>query len=113
MAFGGDSSSYARSGCSLEKFKLTAVAWDSDKDPGGYHLWIENFGSMVRATEHGSLLEDMLDSKLGRVKVAKSGAHGYNCYLQAGCLVGSVRFKFPNASYIIHFNIATAARGSY
>ena len=72
MAFGGDSSSYARSGCSLEKFKLTAVAWDSDKDPGGYHLWIENFGSMVRATEHGSLLEDMLDSKLGRVKVAKS-----------------------------------------
>jgi len=47
---------------SMEKFKLTTVSWDSDKDPGGFFVWLENFGSVVRATEHGERLEDMLDS---------------------------------------------------
>ena len=50
----------------LEKFKLSTYVWDSDKDPKGFNIWVENVGSMVRATEHGRALEDMLDSKLRR-----------------------------------------------
>lgn len=52
----------------LDKFKLSQLFWDSDdpktKDDG--HLHIENFGSLVRSTEHGNDLESMLDSKLER-----------------------------------------------
>ena len=55
---------------SLEKFKLSTVCWDSDKDPKQFYVWLENFGSLVRATEHGGYLEDMIDSKLGRRKVS-------------------------------------------
>ena len=50
----------------LEKFKLSTYVWDSDKDPKGFNIWLENVSSMVRATEHGTPLEDMLDSKLRR-----------------------------------------------
>ena len=50
----------------LEKFKISANIWDSDKDPKGFNLWAENMGSLVRATEHGLPLELMLDSKLRR-----------------------------------------------
>ena len=50
----------------LEKFKLSANVWESDKDPKGFNLWVENMGSLVRATEHGLPLEHMLDSKLRR-----------------------------------------------
>ena len=50
----------------LEKFKLSTYVWDGDKDPKGFNIWVENVGSMVRATEHGKALEDMLDSKLRR-----------------------------------------------
>ena len=53
----------------LDKFKLSALSWDSDKDPAGFYLWIENMASLVRSTDHGPPLEDMLDSKLGRAKV--------------------------------------------
>ena len=50
----------------LEKFKLNAVIWDSDKDPNGYTKWISTIGSLVRSTQHGPALEDFLDTKLGR-----------------------------------------------
>ena len=53
----------------LDRFKLSALSWDSDKDPKGFYLWIENMASLVRSTDHGPPLEDMLDSKLGRAKV--------------------------------------------
>ena len=53
----------------LEKFKLTAVLWDSDKEPRQFFVWLENMGCLVRATEYGNFLEDMLDSKLRRAKV--------------------------------------------
>ena len=52
----------------LEKFKLQAYNWDGDKDPTGFHVWIETFGSDVRSLQHGPLLEDMLDSKLKRTQ---------------------------------------------
>ncbi len=53
-----------------DKFKLTANVWECDEDPGGFYPWLENMGSIVRATEYGYYLEDMLDSKLGRAKIA-------------------------------------------
>ena len=61
----------------LEKFKLTAVVWDSDKDPRQFFVWLENFGSLVRATEHGNLLEDMLDSKLRRARVNRQSVPSF------------------------------------
>ena len=54
----------------LERFKLQAVPWDSDKDPAGFNLWVETMGSLVRSTAHGSTLEDILDYKLRRKRVA-------------------------------------------
>ena len=56
---------------SLEKFRLTAITWDTDKDPNGYSKWIETIGSLVRSTAHGHELEDFLDHKLER-KVYKA-----------------------------------------
>ena len=32
----------------LEKFKLPAVLWDSDKEPRQFLVWLENFGTLVR-----------------------------------------------------------------
>lgn len=61
----------------LEKFKLSTVCWDSDKDPGHFFIWLENFGCLVRATEHGYWLEDMLDSKLNRRKVTSQGVPSF------------------------------------
>ena len=52
----------------LDKFKLQAVTWDSDKDsdPRSFQKWAEDFSSIVRATEHGGPLEDLIDDKVGR-----------------------------------------------
>lgn len=50
----------------LEKFKLSALTYDYDKDPKGFFIWIESMGGFVRSTEGGPDLEDMLDSKLHR-----------------------------------------------
>ena len=52
----------------LDKFKVSTLTWDSDKDPTQFHLWIENMGCIVRTIKHGPELEDMLDSKLRRQK---------------------------------------------
>ena len=51
---------------SLEKFKLSLVSWDSDKDPGGYPKWVKQWSSVVRSTKWGSQLESFLDRKLKR-----------------------------------------------
>ena len=51
---------------SLDKYKITAVTWDSDKDPNGFSRWLDTFSAVVRATHHGALLEDFLDRKLDR-----------------------------------------------
>ena len=53
----------------LDKFKITALTWDSDKDPSGFYIWMENMSSLVRATAHGAPLEQMLDVKLRRPMV--------------------------------------------
>jgi hypothetical protein len=50
----------------LEKLKLTANVWDSDKDPTGFTLWLDTFSSLVRATDHGAPLEDFITYKTGR-----------------------------------------------
>ena len=51
---------------SLDKFKLSLVSWDSDKDPGGYPKWVKQWSSVVRSTKWGSQLESFLDRKLKR-----------------------------------------------
>ena len=52
----------------LEKYKLSSLFWEGDKNGEGFFVYLENFGSMVRATytytASGHHLEDMLDSKL-------------------------------------------------
>ena len=50
----------------MEKFKISAVIWDSDKDPSGFTKWVDSLSALVRATEHGNPLEDFLDMKLQR-----------------------------------------------
>jgi hypothetical protein len=57
----------------LEKFKLSALVFDYDKDPKGFFLWLESMGGFVRSTEGGPELEDMLDSKLHRASFAVQG----------------------------------------
>ena len=61
----------------LEKFKLSVVTWDSDKEPRQFFVWLENFGSLVRATEFENYLEDMLDSKLHRPKVSSQAVPSF------------------------------------
>ena len=51
---------------SIDKFKLSSVTWDSDKNPTGFTKWMNDFGALVASTEHGSTLETFLDQKLGR-----------------------------------------------
>ncbi len=50
----------------LDRFKLTAISWESDKEPQKFSLWMETFSSLVRSTEHGPALEEFLDQKLER-----------------------------------------------
>ncbi len=57
---------------SLEKFKLSLVSWDSDKDPCGYPKWVKQWSSVVRSTKWGSQLESFLDRKLKRKFSTKS-----------------------------------------
>ena len=57
---------------SLDKFKLSLVSWDSDKDPGGYPKWVKQWSSVVRSTKWGSQLESFLDRKLKRKFSTKS-----------------------------------------
>ena len=54
----------------LDKFKLSSLSWDGDKDEDQFYIFLENFGSMVRSTRDGHYLEEMLDSKLRRKKLA-------------------------------------------
>ena len=55
----------------LDKFKLTALTWDSDKDPNGFVEFMNTLSSLVRATEHGPPLEDFLDHKLDRCRMMR------------------------------------------
>jgi hypothetical protein len=53
---------------SIDKFKLSSVVWESDKNPNGFTKWMNDFGSLVASTEHVAVLESFLDQKLGREK---------------------------------------------
>ena len=50
----------------LEKFRLSAVTWNSDTDPDGFLKWIGTMSNLVRSTQHGEDLEIFIDEKLGR-----------------------------------------------
>jgi hypothetical protein len=54
---------------SLEKFKLNAASWDTDKDPGGFPEFYYSMSSTVRGLKYGDEVEDYLDAKTGRVKL--------------------------------------------
>lgn len=51
---------------SLDKFKINAVVWDSDKEPSKFTTWLDTMSSIVRSMEHGPALESFLDHKLER-----------------------------------------------
>lgn len=55
----------------MDRFKISNVAWDSDRDPEGYTKWMNTFSALVRSTLHGSALEDYLDAKLNRRKTLR------------------------------------------
>ena len=50
----------------LEKIKLTAQTWDSDKDIAGFQTWLDTFSALLRSTTHGAALEDFICYKTGR-----------------------------------------------
>jgi hypothetical protein len=51
----------------LERLKLSATVWESDKDPTGFNQWLDTVSALVRATEDGEPLEDFIQHKTGRV----------------------------------------------
>lgn len=51
---------------SLDKYKLTSVTWDSDKEPQRFIDFMFLMSALVRAIDHGAVLEDLLDKKLQR-----------------------------------------------
>ena len=62
----------------LERFKLSNLFWDGDKDEDGFFVFLENFGSnMVRSTLNGYHLENMLDSKLRRSSMSQGSVPSY------------------------------------
>ena len=50
---------------SLEKIKLTAQTWDSDKDIDSFHSWLDTFRSLVSSTDGGQPIEDFITYKTG------------------------------------------------
>ena len=61
----------------LERFKLSSLQWDGDKDEDGFFSCVENFGNIAKSIAYGPMLEDMLDSKLRRAKVAQGAIPSY------------------------------------
>jgi hypothetical protein len=57
---------------SLDKFKLSLVTWDSDKDQFGFQDWMDQMSSIVRSTPYGDELEGFLDHKLDRVEIRRA-----------------------------------------
>ena len=51
----------------MERLKLSATVWNSDKDQTGFNPWLDTTSSLVRATEHGEPLEKFIQHKTGRV----------------------------------------------
>ena len=55
----------------LERFKLSNLFWEGDKNEDSLYIFLENFGDMVRSTGNGFHLEDVLDSKLRRAAMSQ------------------------------------------
>ena len=43
----------------VQKFKLSALSYDYDKEPKGFFIWLESMGGFVRSTDGGADLEDV------------------------------------------------------
>ena len=56
----------------VEKLRLANLSWDGDKEEDQFFIFVASFGNMVNAIKNGSMLEDMLDSKLRRKKASKA-----------------------------------------
>ena len=50
----------------MEKLKLSAITWDSNKDKYGLIQFMEAMSELVRQLAHGEWLENLLDFKLKR-----------------------------------------------
>jgi len=51
---------------SLDKFKVSAAQWDSDKEPTRFVDFMFIMTALVRSLDQGNTLEDWIDRKLGR-----------------------------------------------
>ena len=60
-----------------EKLKIQHLTWDGDKDPDGFHLWLDGFGSFVNSMDGGLELEDFIDSKLYRALVSRAAVPSF------------------------------------
>ena len=72
---------------SFEKFKLTAVTWESDKNPNGFLEWIESISSVVRTTPFGAQLEQFIDELTGR--------NEYRTVTVPSCILDNPDFDLP------------------
>ena len=51
---------------SLEKIRLSAQTWDSDKNPNGFPKFCQDLSALVRCLKYGPPLEEFLDETLDR-----------------------------------------------
>ena len=61
----------------LERFKLSNVIYDSDKNKDGFFAHVDTFGNIVRSCASGYYLEDMLDSKLHRSSIQQGSVPSF------------------------------------
>ena len=50
----------------LERLRVSANVWDSDRNPKGYQTWAQNVSAMVAVLKNGAPLEAWLDKTLDR-----------------------------------------------
>ena len=71
----------------LDRYKLSSVTWDSDKEPTKFTDFMYLMSAMVRALAHGQILEAYLDRKLQRQK--------FNLITTPGFLSDDPEFQRP------------------
>ena len=53
----------------LERLKVSANIWDSDRSPASYNDWARNVSALVSVLKHGPPLEAFLDKTLDRKRI--------------------------------------------
>ena len=61
----------------LERFKLSNVIYDSDKNKDGFFAHLDTFGNTVRSCASGYYLEDMRDSQLYRPSIQQGSVPSF------------------------------------